>query len=63
MVNVLHNLSEHKTLMGLYEMYEIGHNEQALDETHHQAHSIRFLPLCDISDERYTVYFPVQENQ
>jgi hypothetical protein len=31
-------------------------------EAHHQAHSMRFLPLCDISDERYTVYFPVQEH-
>ena len=25
-----------------------------------QAHNIRFLPLHDIRDERYTVYFPVE---
>jgi len=28
--------------------------------TRHQPHNIRFLPLYDIRDERYTVYFPVQ---
>jgi len=29
--------------------------------TRRQPHNIRFLPLYDIRDERYTVYFPVQE--
>ena len=28
--------------------------------TRRQPHNIRFLPLYDIRDERYTVYFPVQ---
>lgn len=43
------------------------HNERRWDQqwiasyqTRQQGQSIRFLPLCDIRDERYTVYFPVQ---
>lgn len=30
-------------------------------QTRNQAQNIRFLPLCDIRDERYTVYFPLTE--
>jgi DUF1680 family protein len=28
--------------------------------THHQARNIRFLPLYEVTDQRYTVYFPVR---
>jgi hypothetical protein len=28
--------------------------------THHQSRNIRFLPLYQVLDERYTVYFPVR---
>lgn len=30
-------------------------------ETRNQPHTTRFLPLCDIRDERYTIYFPIAE--
>jgi len=31
--------------------------------TRNQAHGLRFLPLYEIRDEPYTVYFPVQESR
>jgi len=44
------------------------HNERRWEQqwrsgyqTQQQEQSIRFLPLCDVVDERYTLYFPVQE--
>jgi hypothetical protein len=27
--------------------------------THNQLHNVRFIPLHEVRDERYTVYFPV----
>jgi hypothetical protein len=29
----------------------------------HQAHGLRFVPLHEVRDERYTVYFPVQPSE
>ncbi len=44
----------------------IPHNEREWGEwepgyrTHRQAHNLRFVPLHDIRDEHFTVYFPVE---
>jgi hypothetical protein len=45
----------------------VAHNEREWGEwepgyrTARQQQNIRFLPLHDIRDERYTVYFPIEE--
>jgi len=32
-------------------------------KTHGQSHGLRFMPLYEVRDERYTVYFPVSQRQ
>ncbi len=69
---VLAGLCDHAhTLYGSKDQPETmlaSHNERRWDQqwrsgyqTKLQEQSTRFLPLCDVVDEQYTLYFPVQE--